>query len=142
MQSPAYWINRLADSKNPSVAFKAGYKLKSLKPDSSRMKRLHISIQKSENVKKLLAHREKDGTIKNGPYRKWQGPHWTLVQLSQLEYPPKIPTRAPNAGSTRPQRPVLSDTERAGIKRSSHPRRPPARAEPALERTVVQNRWE
>jgi hypothetical protein len=36
----------------------------------------------------LLRHREADGTIATHPYKKWQGPHWTLYSLALLGYPP------------------------------------------------------
>jgi len=36
----------------------------------------------------LLKHREPDGTIAAHPYKKWQGPHWTLYSLAQLGHPP------------------------------------------------------
>ena len=36
----------------------------------------------------LLSARLADGTIPNGPYRKWQGPHWTLTHLAEIAYPP------------------------------------------------------
>jgi hypothetical protein len=36
----------------------------------------------------LLNHRQADGTIATHPYKKWQGPHWTLHSLAQLGYPP------------------------------------------------------
>ena len=36
----------------------------------------------------LLSGREPDGTIRTHPYKKWQGPHWTLVSLALIDYPP------------------------------------------------------
>ena len=36
----------------------------------------------------LLKQREADGTIATHPYKKWQGPHWTLYSLAQLGHPP------------------------------------------------------
>lgn len=36
----------------------------------------------------LLSHRQADGTIATHPYKKWQGPHWTLFSLAQLGHPP------------------------------------------------------
>ena len=35
----------------------------------------------------LLSHRQADGTIATHPYKKWQGPHWTLYSLAQLGHP-------------------------------------------------------
>jgi len=39
-------------------------------------------------AERLLSHRQADGTIATNPYRKWQGPHWTLYCLAQIGYPP------------------------------------------------------
>src|SRR5664280_3857441 len=35
----------------------------------------------------LLSHRQADGTIATRPYKKWQGPYWTLYSLAQLGHP-------------------------------------------------------
>jgi hypothetical protein len=46
------------------------------------------AIGESERARRLLAARGADGTIRAHPYRKWQGPHWTLYSLAQIDYPP------------------------------------------------------
>ncbi len=43
----------------------------------------------------LLSHREADGTIATGPYKKWQGPHWTLYFLALIGHPPRDRTLQP-----------------------------------------------
>ena len=43
----------------------------------------------------LLRGREPDGTIRTHPYQKWQGPHWTLVWLALIDYPPGDETLQP-----------------------------------------------
>ena len=35
----------------------------------------------------LLGHRLPDGTVDAGPYKKWQGPHWTLYSLAAIGHP-------------------------------------------------------
>jgi hypothetical protein len=55
--------------------------------DSSDIQRLQQRIRSSKAVRRLLSHRRSDGTIPADPYKKWQGPHWTLVFLAELEYP-------------------------------------------------------
>jgi hypothetical protein len=52
-------------------------------PDSSPVARLRARI-----ARQLLAHRGRDGRIATHPYRKWQGPHWTLYSLALAGYPP------------------------------------------------------
>ena len=34
----------------------------------------------------MLDGRGADGTIGKHPYRKWQGPHWTLYSLALIDY--------------------------------------------------------
>jgi hypothetical protein len=45
-------------------------------------------MRTEEQARRLLSHREGNGRIAMNPYRKWQGPHWTLVQLAILGFPP------------------------------------------------------
>jgi len=46
-------------------------------------------------ARSLLAGRQSGGTIDTHPYRKWQGPHWTLYSLALLDYPPGDPQLLP-----------------------------------------------
>jgi hypothetical protein len=88
-------VKTLLASKNPSVVYKVRVNVLDESPDSPRNRKLRNSIKTSAHAKRLLSHRQKDGTIVTHPsrpdvntYKKWQGPHWTLVCLAELEYPP------------------------------------------------------
>jgi hypothetical protein len=52
------------------------------------MRRVRQEVAGSQMARRLLAHRTRDGRIDQHPYRKWQGPHWTLYSLAQIGYPP------------------------------------------------------
>ncbi len=50
---------------------------------------LRSRISSTPIARALLGHRQSDGTIAAAPYRKWQGPHWTLTCLALIDYPPR-----------------------------------------------------
>jgi len=79
-------LRRLLASDDPTVVLKARRELLG-EPEQSLAK-LRRSIADTDRARRLLAHRRADGTIATNPYTKWQGPHWTLVQLALIEYPP------------------------------------------------------
>jgi hypothetical protein len=52
------------------------------------MIKLKGAIGNSLMAQKLLSNRRNDGTIIDAhPYQKWQGPHWTLYSLAEIDYP-------------------------------------------------------
>jgi hypothetical protein len=78
---------RLAASDDPVLAYKARL-LAGLAADSDEATALRGRIAASPMARALLSGREPDGTIRTHPYKKWQGPHWTLVSLALINYPP------------------------------------------------------
>lgn len=78
----------LLRSANPSLAYRARILLAGENPRSPALLSLRRKISDSSNALRILSHRERDGTIRGGPYRKWQGPHWTLHSLTLISYPP------------------------------------------------------
>lgn len=78
----------LLRAKDPAVAYQARLLLGGEDPLSSGMRSLRRRIRASANARRLLSHRESDGTIRTNPYQKWQGPHWTLHSLALIAYPP------------------------------------------------------
>jgi hypothetical protein len=72
---------------DPVLQYKARLWLLEEPPDSARLKKLRAAIGSSPRARSLLAGRLPDGTIGRGPYRKWQGPHWTLYSLALIDYP-------------------------------------------------------
>lgn len=81
-------VERLLASDDPSVVFKIRRDLLGEPETSVEMQKLRGSIAAGERARALLGHRQADGTITTHAYRKWQGPHWTLVQLEMIGYPP------------------------------------------------------
>lgn len=81
-------VESLVRSRNPVVAHRARRLLRGDDPADPEMVSLRRRIRRGEMARRLLGHREKDGTIHTNPYKKWQGPHWTLYSLAQIDYPP------------------------------------------------------
>jgi hypothetical protein len=78
---------RLAASRDPTVAYRARTRLLDEPESSPAVAGLRESIAASPRAVALLSGREPDGTIRANPYRKWQGPHWTLYSLALISYP-------------------------------------------------------
>ena len=87
-QASGALLQRLASSADPGVAFLA-LKLGLGRPAGApEVRVVRAAIPGSSRARALLCGRAADGTIPLHPYAKWQGPHWTLVQLALLGYPP------------------------------------------------------
>ena len=86
--SQAPIIKRLISDPNPVIKYKA-FKLLLDEPENSpEMTKLKQSIRNSLMARRLLSNRNSDGTIIDAhPYRKWQGLHWILYSLAEIEYP-------------------------------------------------------
>lgn len=80
-------VQTLLAHENPTIRFKARTLLLGESADAPDVVALRRSIVASPNARALLGHREADGTISRGVYRKWQGPLWTLVSLAHIDYP-------------------------------------------------------
>jgi hypothetical protein len=79
-------IEALRKSSNPVVRLKI---LRDVlgETDSKAVARLQAEIRDHQDVKVLLSERRIDGSIRLPPYQKWNGPHWVLVMLAELQYP-------------------------------------------------------
>ncbi len=80
-------LARFAASDDPVLAYKARL-LAGVAEGSAEAQALRLRIADSPMARALLSGREPDGTIRTHPYKKWQGPHWTLHSLSLINYPP------------------------------------------------------
>lgn len=87
-QMSATIIKKLLQSEEPSIRFKTLTRLSDRKPDSKQATQLQSGIRESARVRKLLSKRQNDGRIPGHPYAKWNGAHWVLVALADLDYPP------------------------------------------------------
>jgi hypothetical protein len=88
-------IDRLLHSDDPAVRFKARVDLLEEDPYSQELMDLQNEIRSSDRVRALLAGREPDGRIPRNPYAKWDGAHWVLAALADLNYPPGDPELLP-----------------------------------------------
>ena len=81
-------VRRLLASPDPTIEYKARVHVLGEPTDGEYMCRLGERIRNSDTASRLLSHLQADGTIATNPYKKWQGPLWTLVSLALIEYPP------------------------------------------------------
>ena len=70
---------------DPVVAFRARRLLGAEPEHSPAMRRLRQEIGSSPIARRLLLGLRGE---RFNPYRKWQGPHWTLYSLAEIGYPP------------------------------------------------------
>jgi len=80
-------LDRLLHSDDPAIRFKARLYLLDEDPYSQEMMDLQNDIRRSKRVEGLLAGRGPDGRIPLHPYAKWDGAHWVLAALADLNYP-------------------------------------------------------
>jgi hypothetical protein len=85
----------LAASDDAVVAYQARVRALGVPESDPSVSPLRASIADSPRSRALLSHRAPNGTIRLNPYAKFQGPHWTLVCLAQLDYPPGDPGLLP-----------------------------------------------
>lgn len=83
--------SRLLSSPSPIIRYKARKLILGEPTESAPMKALRAGIASSPIARKLLSPQGRDGKIKPHPYKKWQGPHWTLYCLAQIDHPPGDP---------------------------------------------------
>lgn len=80
-------IDSLLESDNPTICYKILVGVLSNNPRSDTIHSLQSEIKRSEVIQALLSERELDGTIPRPAYEKWQGAHWVLIMLAELNYP-------------------------------------------------------
>jgi len=88
-------VERLLKSPDSSIRWAARVDALGQSPATRGNESLRRSIASSPRALALLSHRERDGRIRANPYRKWQGPHWTLYLLARIHYPPGDPELHP-----------------------------------------------
>jgi len=77
-------INRLCGHDDPVVAYRARRLLAGESESSRALHRLRRAIGSSEMAQRLLLALNGE---RFNPYRKWQGPHWTLYSLAEIGFP-------------------------------------------------------
>lgn len=79
-------VERLLDSGEPSLRFRAQTEILGRSADSPSAKAMQNEIRRSERVRLLLSERVVS-IIPFHPYAKWYGAHWVLAALADLHYP-------------------------------------------------------
>ncbi len=74
----------LCTHENPIVAHRARRLLSGEAETTPAMRKLRGEIGSSEMAQRLLLALNGE---RYNPYRKWQGPHWTLYSLAEIRYP-------------------------------------------------------
>jgi len=86
------YVEGLRDSADPCIAYRAHRLFDERPQDGEDQRRRRRQVIETPNVRRLLAHRRPDGTLRYGneyhAYRKFQGAHWTMAALAELGYPP------------------------------------------------------
>lgn len=77
-------VERLLHSAEPSVRWKVRASLMGESPDSVPMRALAREIRDSRLAWRLLSAPDREPH----PYQKWMGPHFTLISLAEICYPP------------------------------------------------------
>jgi len=80
-------LRELLKSNEPSIRYKTLTGIYGLPESHPEVSNAREAIRTCERVKALLNHRNRKGEIDTHPYKKWQGTHWTLAMMAELEYP-------------------------------------------------------
>lgn len=77
-------VDSLCSHEDPVVAYRARRLLAAESEQSTAMRRLRRSIGTTKMAQRLLKGLCME---RFNPYRKWQGPHWTLYSLAEISFP-------------------------------------------------------
>lgn len=80
-------INCLLNHAEPAIRYKTRVHFLGEDPSDPDLVNLREQIRFSPIVHRLLSERDPDGRIDHHPYKKWNGSHWILTHLAELEYP-------------------------------------------------------
>lgn len=81
-------IQRLLNSEEPIIRYKAAVYLSGCDPEGMEAARLRAEVRQSPRVQKMLAVRSEDGKFSADAYHKWTGAHWILSILADCGFPP------------------------------------------------------
>lgn len=88
-------VDNLANSDVPSISYRVRVGVLGENPETGTNRRLRDNIRRSPIVRNLLSERNTLSVIARNPYEKWQGAHWVLTTLADLDYPPGDPDLIP-----------------------------------------------
>lgn len=76
------FLNQLRNSVEPSIRYSTLLYIDNEDPTVPKMRKLQEEIRNSPRVTSLIDN------VEEGVYKKWQGSHWVLSLLAELNYPP------------------------------------------------------
>ena len=77
----------LMHAEEPTVRWKFQVRVLGDDPNSPTLGPLAAEVRKSPLVKQLLSEQQADGSLPHQAYSKWDGAHWVLANLADLDYP-------------------------------------------------------
>lgn len=80
-------IDKLLQSQEPSIRWKARVNILGENRDSAEIKKLEAEVKNSALVKALLQKVDRSGHMKTQVYAKWQGAQWVFMTLADIGYP-------------------------------------------------------
>ncbi len=83
---PTHSLDWLLNHEEPDVRYKANLLLLQQNPKSPQMLQIQEEIRKSDRVQVMLSEFQQ-GKLTAHPYKKWNGAHWLLITLAELNYP-------------------------------------------------------
>lgn len=81
-------LQELLNSPDPTIRYKTRVGVLGENPKSKKLVALRAEIADTPRVQALLSERNKKGEIPGSVYSKWDGAHWVLYALAELNYPP------------------------------------------------------
>ena len=84
---PQSLVNFFLTHPEPVIQYKTRVHILDEDPAGPHLVNLREQIRFSPIVTRLLSERGSDGIIVHHPYKKWNGSHWILTHLAELEYP-------------------------------------------------------
>jgi len=81
-------VDSLLNSQDPAVRYKVTVNVLGHDPGEAAVRQLRQEIKASPQALALLAQVDPPSNMPPGPYRKWTGAHWVLVDLADMGYPP------------------------------------------------------
>jgi hypothetical protein len=88
-------IERLLASNDPAIVYKARTGVLGQGEDDPEVQAVRQQVPDSPVVRKLLSGVRSAEFERLGAYTKWQGAHWTLACLAEVEYPQGDPSLLP-----------------------------------------------
>lgn len=81
-------LRALLEADDPAIRYKTRVHVLGESARSKKARALREEIADSPRARALLSERNAKGEIERSVYSKWDGAHWVLYALAEMEYPP------------------------------------------------------